>query len=150
MDEQLIEIKDYMGVGYSQLVSYDQWRVAALRFLDELLPENMATMERHLKTDEVFILMRGRGMLLLGGNSQKPGNIQSIIMEIGRVYNIKKYTWHTISLTKNAHVIIVENDDTDASNSEIQPMSENDRLYTKEIVNKFLKEAFEIKENKNV
>lgn len=147
MDEQLIEIKDYLGNGYSQLVSYDQWRVAVLRFLDELLPENMVTMERHLETDEVFILVRGRGMLLLGGNSQIPDEIQSIIMDIGRVYNIKKNTWHTISLTKDAHVIIVENDDTDDSNSEVQLMSEKDRLYTRDIVNKFLKGAFEIKEN---
>jgi len=138
LDNQLIEIKDYSGAGYLPLVSFGTWRVAALRFLDELKPENLKTMERHHETDEVFVLVKGVGMLLLGGNLEKPGNIQSVVMKIGEIYNVRKNTWHSISITEDAHVIIVENDDTNAKNSEILTLEDNDRLYTRNIVTEFL------------
>lgn len=147
MDTNIIEIIEFKGEGYSTLVSYDQWRVAALTFLDELKPENIKTMERHHETDEVFILVRGNGMLLLGGKMEKPGNIEPIVMDVGKLYNIKKNSWHAISLTEDAYVIIVENDNTSPENSEILPLAEIDRLYTKGIVNEFLKNVFKDKEN---
>jgi len=30
-----------------------------LNYIDELLPERLATMQRHGETDEVFVLLRG-------------------------------------------------------------------------------------------
>jgi ureidoglycolate hydrolase len=137
---ELIEIKDYQQEGFMPLVSFGGWRVAVLRFLDDLKPENIKTLERHLKTDEVFILVKGSGMLLVGGNHEQPADIQSFIMEIGKVYNIKQNTWHSISLTNDAHVILVENDDTNSNNSEIAALNENDKLLTKNVVTAFLNE----------
>ncbi len=138
MRDELIEIKNYELEGFMPLISFGTWRVAALRFLDDLKPENIKTMERHLETDEVFILVKGSGMLLTGGNHEKPAGVQFFIMKIGEVYNIKQKTWHSISLTKDAHVIIVENENTDSANSEIAVLNENDRMYTKDKVYTFL------------
>jgi len=75
-------------------------------------------MERHTATDEVFILVRGSGMLILGGNDRVVADPQSIEMKIGDVYNVKKNTWHTIILSKDAKVILVENEDTGKANSD--------------------------------
>ncbi len=69
MDEQLLEIRDYEGEGYQPLVDFGAWRVAILRFLDGLQPERQGTMERHMETDEVFVLTKGKGMLIMGGNA---------------------------------------------------------------------------------
>lgn len=138
MNQKLIEIKNFDKEGFMPLVSFGGWRVAALRFLDELKPENIKSMERHLETDEVFVLVKGSGMLLIGGNHEKPEGIQSFIMKIGEVYNIKLNTWHTISLSNDAHVILVENENTNSNNSEIVILNEKDKLYTKDIVSSFL------------
>jgi hypothetical protein len=69
MDENLLEIREYNGVGYQALIDFDTWRVAILRWEETCLPENITTMERHVQTDEVFVLLQGQGKLILGGNS---------------------------------------------------------------------------------
>lgn len=114
----LVEVKNYDGEGYQALVRYGAWRVAILRFLDELNPGNIRSMERHTATDEVFILTKGRAMLITGGNEAHISGIQTVEMNIGEVYNIKKNTWHTLALSPDAHIIVVENDDTAVENTE--------------------------------
>jgi len=122
---ELIEIKNYSGFGYQSLVSFGSWRVAVLRYLDELDIKRINTMERHTATDEVFILTFGKAMLILGGNAEKITDYQSVIMNIGEIYNIKKNTWHTVVMSKDSHIIIVENDDTNKENSETCSLTEN-------------------------
>jgi hypothetical protein len=57
-------------------------------------------------------------MLVLGGNGKNVDEIQTINMEIGKVYNIKVNCWHNIILSEDAHVIIIENQDTNDKNTE--------------------------------
>jgi hypothetical protein len=114
----LLEIKGFEGQGYEPLVDFGTWRVAALRYLDEIAPDHINSMERHTATDEVFVLAKGIGMLVLGGNGKVVDEIQTIIMEVGKVYNIKLNSWHNIILSEDAHVIIIENQDTGENNTE--------------------------------
>ncbi|MBW6473570.1 MAG: cupin domain-containing protein [Anaerolineaceae bacterium] len=127
MDNRLLEIANYQGEGYQPLISFGEWRVAALRYLEKLEPDQLSEMERHTATDEVFILVEGSGIIFIGGNQSHPTGIHSFIMKNGEIYNVKRNTWHTISLSKAAHVIIVENDNTDTINSEIAELSQNAR-----------------------
>ena len=124
MNTELIEIKNFNGFGYQALVSHGAWRVAVLRYLDELKIENIHTMERHTATDEVFILSFGKAMLILGGNDNLISDFHSVTMKIGEIYNVKKNTWHTVVLSEDAHIIIVENDDTSKDNSETCELTE--------------------------
>jgi mannose-6-phosphate isomerase-like protein (cupin superfamily) len=117
-DDRLIEIKKFKGEGYRPLITHAGWRVAVLNYLDELHPTNIADMERHLQTDEVFVLIKGRGVLLLGGNGARVEGLTDIEMEIGTVYNVRMNTWHSILLSQDASVLIVENCDTGEINSE--------------------------------
>lgn len=137
---ELIEIRNYIGKGYKPLVAYDKWRVAVLRHLDELDPVNLVRMERHLDTDEVFILVNGACVLLLGGKGEKPGNIEAYAMRTGEVYNVKKAVWHSSSVSHDAHVIIVENDDTSEKNSEFGMLTDNDRVTAQNIAARLLME----------
>ena len=118
MLSNLIEVKGFEGEGYQPLVSYGTWRVAALRYLEEIAPDRINSMERHKSTDEVFVLVKGIGMIVLGGNSCKVDTIETVAMKTGKVYNVKKNTWHNIILSEDAHVIVIENDDTGDENSE--------------------------------
>jgi hypothetical protein len=61
MDDSLLEIREYTGEGFRPLVFFNGWRVAVLNYIEEIHPERNNRMERHLETDEVFVLAKGRG-----------------------------------------------------------------------------------------
>ena len=98
--------------GYCPLVSYNGWRVAVANSCERLLEENICKLERHLKTDEVFILLQGTAVLHIGMEMQR------VPMEIGKIYNVHCGEWHAISMLPNTKVAIIENDDTCAENTD--------------------------------
>jgi ureidoglycolate hydrolase len=118
MEKNILEILDFVGEGYKPLVDFGEWRVAFLRYIDDLHPAQIQEMERHTKTDEVFVLIRGRGVLLLGGDGTRIDRIHPQTLEFGKIYNVKMNVWHTILLSKDATVLIVENCNTGRENSE--------------------------------
>ncbi|HEX8990941.1 MAG TPA: hypothetical protein VF784_04635 [Anaerolineales bacterium] len=81
-------------------------------------------MERHLETDEVFVLTRGAGTIIVGGNGPEPGEFEAQPMELGKIYNVRQRVWHTVSLSRDAAVLIVENLNTVRENSEYAELSE--------------------------
>ena len=125
--EKLLEVREYKKEGYSPVVDYGAWRVAILNYNDQLLPENLTAMQRHNETDEVFILLRGGCILFIGDGDQKVTDIFAENMQPFKVYNVKKSTWHTHTLTKDAMVLIVENRETTFDNSPFCPLSDRQR-----------------------
>lgn len=123
IDESFLEIRDYDGVGYKPLIDYADWRVAILNYLDNVRPDLNTTMERHLETDEVFVLTRGKGVLLMGGNGPQADCVQPEPMDIGKLYNVKRNAWHSILLSRDASILLVENRDTGDHNSEHSALS---------------------------
>jgi hypothetical protein len=115
--DNLLEISEYTGEGYRPLIDYEQWRVAILRYIDELLPENIGKLQRHAETDEVFVLLSGRGILFLGEGEESIGAIHAQAMQPLKLYNVKRGAWHTHTLSEDASVLIIENRNTAASNS---------------------------------
>ncbi len=134
MHEGILEIHEHQGEGYKALVDYGGWRVAILRFEDGLLPERQTSMERHIETDEVFVLTKGQGALILGGNGAQVDGLALEVMEIGKIYNIKKSVWHTVGLSRDASVVIVENQDTERHNSEYVELSGEQRQWIQEAI----------------
>jgi hypothetical protein len=129
MGEDLLEIHSHGGEGYKPLVDYGSWRVAILRFADGSRPGHQASMERHLETDEVFVLVEGQGTLILGGHEAEVGLLSAHEMEIGKVYNVKRAAWHTVSLSRDALIVIVENRDTRQENSAYEELSDLQRQW---------------------
>ena len=117
IDPKLLEISDYQGEGYLPMVDYQTWRVAILRYIDELLPENLNHLQRHDETDEVFVLLAGRCILFLGSGKEHAGEIAAVDMQPLKLYNVKRGCWHTHTLNEEATVLIVENVDTGDHNS---------------------------------
>ena len=117
LTENLLEISEYTGEGYRPLIDYGQWRVAILRYIDELRPENIGKMQRHAETDEVFVLLSGRCILFLGEGDESVGAIHAQDMLPLKLYNVKRGAWHTHTLNEEATALIVENRDTAAHNS---------------------------------
>lgn len=134
MDESLVEIREYDGAGYKPLIDYGAWRVAILRWDQSMLPEKMEYIERHTQTDEVFVLLNGQATLILGGNQSKVDRLSYQVMQRGKLYNVKQNAWHTVILSREASILIVENQDTGFENSEHCNLSEKQRKDLQAIV----------------
>ncbi len=113
-----IEIKSHTGPGYQPLVDHNGWRVAHLNYLDGLHPDRNHSMERHLETDEVFVLVAGQGVLYIGEGEAKIECLNAYPMQTGVIYNVKRRAWHTVVLSREGRLVIVENRDTSPLNTE--------------------------------
>ena len=118
MEEKLLEIREFTGPGYQPVIDFETWRVAILNYLDEIDPERIDFMERHNETDEVFVMVKGQGILFLGEGEESIEKIHPQVMQSGKIYNVKKSVWHTVVLSRDGSVLIVENRDTSRENSE--------------------------------
>jgi len=107
-----IEIFEYNGEGYNPTMNYESWRVAIANFCDHFDRSRYTYLERHLLTDEVFVLLSGQASLITGMEfSETP-------LEPCKIYNVKKGAWHALLMEEDAKVLIVENHNTVRENSE--------------------------------
>lgn len=119
-----IEVKEYTAPGYAPVIDYKSWRVAVLNDCEELEVKNLKTMQKHLLSDEVFVLLKGSCTLFTGGNGDSVANISSLAMKPYKCYNVKAGVWHTHTLTPDSSVLIVENRDTCDANSPTMKLNE--------------------------
>lgn len=136
MKREYIDISAYTGEGYQPMIDFKTWRVAILRYCEELELHNIKTMQKHDETDEVFVLLAGQCTLFVGGKGDEINDLDAVAMEPYQLYNLKQGVWHTHTLDKNATVLIVENQDTTSDNSPTQALSKQQleelaKLYSK-------------------
>jgi ureidoglycolate hydrolase len=117
MNEKLLEIREFTDPGYQPVIDFGEWRVAILNFIDEILPERIKSMERHNETDEVFVILKGQGVLFLGDGDSSIKKIYTQGMLPGKIYNVKRGIWHAVVLSRDGSVLIVENRNTSKENS---------------------------------
>jgi ureidoglycolate hydrolase len=138
MDEKLIDIRKYEDPGYKPVIDFGEWRVATLNYIDEIHPAKIEMMERHNETDEVFVLVHGRGILFLGEGSNSVEKIHPQVMEPEWIYNVKKGVWHTVVLSRDGSVLIVENRDTRRENSTYHSLNEDLRLKIQKLADELM------------
>ena len=94
--------------GFKVMTAFEGWKVGVLRY--NLRFSRLKEMERHLLTDEVFILTAGEATLYTEGETAK--------MERGDVYVVPAGVWHHIVVSEDASVVVVENSNTSIENTE--------------------------------
>ncbi|MGA2490845.1 MAG: hypothetical protein ABSF99_11810 [Anaerolineales bacterium] len=133
MDEKLVEICEFTGPGYQPVIDFGEWRVAILNYLDEIHPERIESMERHNETDEVFVMLKGQGLLFLGEGDRCVDKIHAQGLQPGKIYNVKQSVWHTVVLSREGSVLIVENRNTSRENSNYFSLDQEQRSLIVEI-----------------
>ena len=106
-----VEIFDFVGKDYKKAMSFENWRVAYLNYGDEF-NLTLPRLERHMETDEVFVLLTGSATLIIGEELHK------VIMKPFKIYNVPKAVWHHIQVDVDTRVLIIENEDTSKANTE--------------------------------
>ena len=128
-----IETLRYDENGYKSLVFFENWRVAFMNDSPKTTVEGLSYFQKHDETDEVFVLLEGRCVLLMAGFGENPGEISAVDMEPGSMYNVKKGAWHTHYFAPNTKVVIVENADTVPENSPISNLTDEQRKIIAEL-----------------
>ena len=123
MTAHKVEVLAWEGIGFRPLVQSGDWVVALMNWEKRFDLSGVGDIERHNETDEVFVLVRGRGLLFIAGDD----GIQAFDMQPNQVYNVTKGTWHSVIGTKETSWLIVESSNTTAGNTNHRPLT-NDEL----------------------
>ena len=109
-DDSIWEIEKltYKEDGFRVLKEFEGWKIGFLRYCERF--SVLGEMERHLETDEVFVLLEGKAVLYTENENCE--------MKKQVLYNIPKGVWHHIVVSKDATVMVVENRNTTKENTE--------------------------------
>ncbi len=94
--------------------SFEGWRIGLLRYGEKFSKFSM--LERHNHTKEAFMLVDGEATLYTADKELKTAEYK---MEKGTLYSVDVGEWHHIVVSEDALVIVVENSDTSAENSDV-------------------------------
>ena len=110
----MVEKFTFNGIDFKVVHQFEGWKIGFLRYSDRF--SKFDRLERHLLTDEAFILLDGQAVLYTED--------ESIPMEKCIVYNFPKGAWHHITVSEDATVMVVENSSTCDENTEIKFLGE--------------------------
>ena len=101
---------------------------------------NIEKLDIHHLTDEVFILMKGKAVLI--GAAIQGTDIEFKIekMKPNITYNIPVNTWHNIAMSKDCEIIIIEKSETHIADFEFFPLSSEKKKELETLV----KQCFEV------
>ena len=134
MSKSIIETYYHEGEGYNPFFIRDNWQVAQLNYLPELGMQAIKKMEMHAATDEIFILIKGTAILILGTKASDEFNFELLKMKIGVTYNIPINAWHGIAMNMDTEVIIVEKSNTHLQDVSYQNLSQEEQKKLNEAI----------------
>lgn len=119
-----VRIGQYDGDGLQCMVESADWFVGIKNWKPENDVQYIDMLERHLLTDEVFILLTGKcTLLVIDENDTAKFHFQYISMEPHKVYCIPKGAWHNTITWPGVKLALMENRNTSAENSEFMLLS---------------------------
>ena len=105
----MIQRYEHTQPGYKPLVLTRDWQAAQLNFSREQMPACLSLLDRHDFTDETFLLIRGRCILIAYEEDTRQSEI--LPMQWGITYNIPQMMWHNIAMDEGSVVLITEGRD---------------------------------------
>lgn len=135
LDALLEEAEDRSG-GFHVLLRSHAWRAALLNGEPGADPRPVDSMQKHDRTDEAFLLLGGRCILVVADGQDAPEHIYCRSMFPLRLYTVKRHVWHAVVRSQDCSVLIIENDDTADDNSPRIPLTKEQILLVQQILDK--------------
>lgn len=129
----LLEKYEIKKEGYDPFLIKEGWQVAQLNADESQRVENIVRIDIHYHTDEVFILTKGKAVLITAAIIDDKPVFELELMQQGVTYNVPVSTWHNIAMLEGSEVIIVEKDNTHLGDYEFFDLSTEKR---NELINK--------------
>ena len=109
----------YDGEGLTRVFENEKWTVGIKNWKPMNDIANIDNLERHNKTDELFILLQGHCTLLYANETADGLDIQAVEMEPLKVYNIPCTLWHNTVTRKDTKLALIEDSSTGSANSDV-------------------------------
>lgn len=122
--EQGIDIYNYDGEGLERSYACENRLVGIKNYKPASSREQMDNLEKHLLTDELFIPLTEGSILLY---NQDGGSLCHASMEMGRIYSVRKGTWHNVLMIPGGKMALTERADTSMENSLLLPLTREER-----------------------
>lgn len=137
METDLIETFYTKENGYHPFFIREHWQVAQLNYLPTHTYTTIERLDLHEHTDEIFVLTKGKAVLIAASIENNEVSFECILMQAGVTYNIPVNTWHNIAMGEDAEIIIIEKSNTHIGDCIYFSLSETDK-------NKLKNEIFQL------
>jgi len=127
---------EFEGEGLTRVFENEKWMVGIKNWKPANDIENTNCLERHNKTDELFVLLAGKCVLLFANEVNGALVIEAEDMEPMKVYNIPRTLWHNTVTSKDTKLILVEDSSTGMDNSDVLNLDAAQIAKVKELASK--------------
>lgn len=107
------------GEGMQRVYENEKWTVGIKNWKPANDITGLDCLERHNKTDELFVLLSGRCTLISAEETDGELKMEALEMEPFKVYNIPQSLWHNTVTQKDTKMILIEDVSTGMENSDI-------------------------------
>ena len=111
----MLKIEAPTHSGFETVIMNDRFKCAFITPSSEYSFGKVDRMKRHNHTDEIFVLLFGRAIML----TTVDGDFYEQELEPGKAYNVQKSTWHYLAVTEDARVFVTEASDTPENNTDV-------------------------------
>jgi len=110
--------------GYHPFLIREGWQVAQLNYSEDQHISNIDKIEVHRETDEVFVLLKGKSILITVDLINGEPSFKADVMKPHSTYNIPQNVWHNIAMEKGSEVLIFEKSNTHLNDVEYFSLTE--------------------------
>lgn len=132
-----MQIKElsYDGVALNWVHVTEHWGVGIKNYKPANDIANLDNLERHNGTDELFVLLEGECTLLSANETDGGLELAKLPMVPGKVYAIPAGLWHNTITRPGVKLILVEDQASAQSNSDILNLTEEQIAAAKALLN---------------
>jgi len=120
------QVFEYQGEGIECVYNNGHWVMCIKNWKPNNDIREIKYLEVHHETDEQFVLVHGKAVLLTASRQDDAFQIDLTLMEPGKVYNVPKETWFNTITEKDTKLIYVQDAGTTEKNSMYCDMTEKE------------------------
>lgn len=132
----LIETYSTTKEGYHPFLIREGWQVAQLNYSEDQHISNIDKIEVHRETDEVFVLLKGKSILITVDLINGEPTFNADVMRPHSTYNIPQNVWHNIAMEKGSEVLIIEKSNTHLNDVEYFSLTEKQLVKLSMVIKK--------------
>lgn len=110
---------EFTGEGMQRVFENEKWTVGIKNWKPANDITGISNLERHNKTDELFVLVEGACTLIYANETDNGLEFGAVKMEKDKVYNIPATLWHNTVTQKDTKMILIEDSNTSMENSDV-------------------------------
>ncbi|MDD3367974.1 MAG: cupin [Lachnospiraceae bacterium] len=114
---------EFAGEGMSRVYENEKWTIGIKNWKPANDVTGISNLERHNKTDELFVLLQGHCTLIFANEENGSLKFDAVKMEPNKVYNIPATLWHNTITQKDTKMILMEDVSTSMDNSDVKDLT---------------------------